>query len=264
MNKTKLFLILGSLATCLLAPINYAILPESLTERISNHLLSQALEPEEIRQQAEAISVRVKTNNNTGSGVIIGKAGNTYTVMTNAHVIQQKVPNKIVTIDGEVHDAKIIHQGNSLEGNDLGILTFNSAKLYQVATLVANPNIEENLRVYSVGFPEEMKEFYVAKGLLKIQAPKPFIGGYRIGYDVDVKPGMSGGALLNNQGQLIGINGLLKAPILNEAYTYVDGSKPFRQQIENYRQLSFAIPIETLVEVAPNLALIPSRGDNPV
>ncbi|WP_048325785.1 S1 family peptidase, partial [Crocosphaera watsonii] len=157
------------------------------------------------------------------------------------------------------HEAKVIKEGSSLEGNDLAILTFNSPNNYQVATLATNSDIQENQRVYSVGFPEETDEFYFTQGNFKLQAPKPFLGGYQIGYDIDVKPGMSGGALLNEKGELIGVNGLRKAPILNEAYNYLDGSQPYQEQIENYRKLSFAVPIETLMEVDPDLALIPDE-----
>ncbi|MGK7941379.1 MAG: serine protease, partial [Crocosphaera sp.] len=181
------------------------------------------------------------------------------TVLTNAHVINSKVTNKIITIDGKIYESTVIKEGNSLEGNDLAVLSFTSADNYQVATLAINPEIKEHKRIYSVGFPEETNEFYFTQGTIKIQAPKPFLGGYQIGYDIDVKPGMSGGALLNEKGELIGVNGLLKGPVLNAAYNYLDGSQPFEENITTYRKLSFAVPIETLLEVAPNLALIPNE-----
>ncbi len=252
-------LILSSLITLLTAPVAYAVLSESSKPDIKNILISQVVNSEEIKQKAEAITVKIESNNTAGSGVIIGKEGNTYTVITNAHVINSKFPNKIITIDGKNHASKIIKEGNSLEGNDLAVLTFTSSDNYQVATLAINPEVNENKRIYAVGFPEETNEFYFTQGTIKLQAPKPFLGGYQIGYDIDVKPGMSGGALLNEKGELIGVNGLLKGPILNEAYNYLDGSQPFQENIATYRKLSFAVPIQTLVEVAPNLALIPNQ-----
>ncbi|MDJ0578705.1 serine protease [Crocosphaera sp.] len=253
------FLILTSLITLLTAPFAYAVLPELSENGIRNVLISQDINSEKIKQKAEAITVKIKSDNSAGSGVIIAKEGNTYTVLTNAHVINSKIPNQIVTIDGKSHEAKVIKQGNSLEGNDLAVLTFNSSDSYQVATLATNSDIQENQRVYSVGFTEETDEFYFTQGNINLQAPKPFLGGYQIGYDIDVKSGMSGGALLNEKGELIGVNGLLKRPILNDAYNYLDGSKPFEQNIPTYRNLSFAVPVETLMEVAPNLALIPDE-----
>ncbi|EHJ11995.1 Tetratricopeptide TPR_2 repeat protein, partial [Crocosphaera watsonii WH 0003] len=242
-----------------MAPVAFAVLPKTSVKTITNILISQELNSEEIKQKAEAITVKIEADDTAVSGVIIGKEGNTYTVLTNAHVINSQVSHKIITIDGTSHEAKVIKEGSSLEGNDLAILTFNSPNNYQVATLATNSDIQENQRVYSVGFPEETDEFYFTQGNFKLQAPKPFLGGYQIGYDIDVKPGMSGGALLNEKGELIGVNGLRKAPILNEAYNYLDGSQPYQEQIENYRKLSFAVPIETLMEVDPDLALIPDE-----
>ncbi|MGK7942372.1 MAG: tetratricopeptide repeat protein [Crocosphaera sp.] len=258
MKKHQLF-ILSSLTSLFFASVAYGSLPISLKQNPSRLFISQTLNRETIQQKAQAISVKVETDNSAGSGVMIGKEGNTYTVLTNAHVINSKASNIIITNDGQSHTAKVIREGNSLEGNDLAVLTFNSVNNYQVATLAINPNLEENTTVYSVGFPEEMGKFYFTQGIIKQQAPKPFLGGYQIGYDIAVKPGMSGGALLNEKGELIGVNGLLKGPVLNEAYNYLDGSKPYEQQIETYRKLSFAVPIQTLVEVAPNLALIPNE-----
>ncbi|MGK7886640.1 MAG: tetratricopeptide repeat protein, partial [Crocosphaera sp.] len=242
-----------------MAPVALAVLPKTSPKTITNVLISQDLSSEEIKQKAEAITVKIESDDTAVSGVIIGKESNTYTVLTNAHVINSQATHKIITNDDTSHEAKVIKEGNSLEGNDLAILTFNSPNNYQVATLAIDPNLQENTRVYSVGFPEETNQFYFTQGTFKLQAPKPFLGGYQIGYDIDVKSGMSGGALLNKKGELIGINGLRKDPILDEAYNYLDGSQPYEEQIENYRKLSFAVPIETLMEVDPDLALIPDE-----
>ena len=258
MKKNRLF-ILSSLTSLFIASVAYGSLPVSLKQNPSNLLISQALNRETIQEKAQAISVKVETDNSAGSGVIIGKEGNTYTVLTNAHVINSKAENKIITNDGKSYAARVIREGNSLEGNDLAVLTFESVNSYQVATLAVNPNLEENSTVDSVGFPEETEEFYLTQGTVKKQAPKPFLGGYQIGYDIEVKSGMSGGALLNEKGELIGVNGLLQNPILDDAYTYLDGSQPYQQHIETYRDLSFAVPIQTLMAVAPNLALIPNE-----
>ncbi|MDJ0578701.1 serine protease [Crocosphaera sp.] len=257
--KKNRFFILSSLASLFIASVAYGSLPVSLKQNPSNLLISQALNRETIQEKAQAISVKVETDNSAGSGVIIGKEGNTYTVLTNAHVINSKADNTIITNDGESYTAKVISEGNSLEGNDLAVLTFESVNSYQVATLAVNTNLEENSTVYSVGFPEETEQFYFTQGSIKKQASKPFIGGYQIGYDIEVKSGMSGGALLNEKGELIGVNGLLQNPILDDAYTYLDGSRPYEQHIESYRDLSFAVPIQTLMAVAPNLAFIPNE-----
>ncbi len=73
---------------------------------------------------------------------------------------------------------------------------------------------------------------------------------------------MSGGPLLNLEGQLIGVNGLLNFAILNDAYVYQNGSRPSTEQLQHFRQLSFAVPIQTIAQIAPNIADVSPKGQN--
>ncbi|MHC5729382.1 MAG: S1 family peptidase, partial [Nostoc sp.] len=78
--------------------------------------------------------------------------------------------------------------------------------------------------------------------------------GYQIGYNSNIEQGMSGGAILNIKGRLIGINGRGAYPILNTGYVYPDGSRPTESEIKRMRSLSWGIPISTvLAQVNPEI-----------
>lgn len=256
MNRLTPILIASSLLV--MSPVG-AWLPQPTTKPNTVHIISQVLPLDKLRQFAQAITVKIVNKDAQGSGVIIAKDGNTYTVLTNAHVIRNKNSLDIQTADKKIHQAKIISLGNSLEGNDLAVLQFQATQTYQTVPLAINPNLQENQPVYAVGFPDETGILTLNEGKISLFTPKPFIGGYQIGYSNEIKPGMSGGPLLNQQGELIGINGLLSNPILNDAYRYQDGSYPTQDQIKRYRNTSFAVPIQTLISLAPDLAVIPSQ-----
>jgi len=258
-NNLSKTILITSLASILLLPTGCNFAPKSLADFTNNRLSKKELSESEINQLTKNITLKIFNKHNQGSGVTISKDGETYTVVTNAHVIRSKGNYQIQTPDGEVYEAKIIRKGNSLEGNDLAVLQFTAKADYQVIPLAKNPNLEKDLPVYAAGFPEETQTLEINPGKITLTAPKAFLGGYQIGYTNETKSGMSGGPLLNKKGELIGINGLLSHPILNRAYNYQDGTKPSQEKIEIFRESSFAVPIKTLVLVAPNLAIIPQE-----
>jgi S1-C subfamily serine protease len=71
-------------------------------------------------------------------------------------------------------------------------------------------------------------------------------GGYQLGYTNDVELGMSGGPVLDQRGQLIGINGWSKYPIQGiDVFRFLDGTLPSPAMFERMEALSWAIPIST-------------------
>ncbi|WP_189524894.1 trypsin-like peptidase domain-containing protein [Nostoc sp. 'Peltigera membranacea cyanobiont' 232] len=255
-------LIIAILSTCFLLPITDAATSQQVANLPTSVLANNSLSSEGIRQLAQAITVKVLSNSKGGSGVLISKQGQTYTVLTNAHVISNKGSSRIQTPDEKIYTATVISKGDSLKGNDLAVLQFQSQENYQIVALASTSNVSENQEVFAAGFPDDSKKLVISNGKISLLSTQPLVGGYQIGYSNEVRQGMSGGALLNQSGELIGINGLTNNAILTDAYAYQYGTKPSAEQLQQLRQLSFAVPIQTLAKVAPNLAIIPPQWRN--
>ncbi|NJN12738.1 MAG: serine protease, partial [Richelia sp. RM1_1_1] len=253
---------IASLSSLLMLSTTYAQISKPVSNQTTPILANNTLSPESISQLAQAVTVKVSSNNKGGSGVLIGKQAQTYTILTNAHVLVNKGTHSIQTPDGKNHKATIVSRGNSLSGNDLAVLQFQSQENYQVVTFATNSNLSENQEVWAAGFPDDSKELVITNGKISVLSPQPLIGGYQIGYTNEIRQGMSGGTLLNQEGKLIGINGLHNNAILNDTYTYEDGTVPNAEEIQRLKKFSFAVPIQTLAKVAPNLAIIPPEWRN--
>jgi len=87
---------------------------------------------------------------------------------------------------------------------------------------------------------------------------QPLKGGYQLGYSADTLQGMSGGPLLNSAGQLIGVVGMGKGAALTEAYTYQDESRPAKDVINQWRRMSFAVPVATINQIVGDVAKVSS------
>ena len=250
--------ILIATLTPLLLTVPLMTVSSSFTEK-SGRIIAQA--DSSIRQTAQGFTVKVLVGDTNGSGVIIGRSGNTYRVVTNAHVVNRSSSYKIQAPDGKVYTSKLLEKGSSLQGNDLAILTFESTVNYGVATLANGGTLQPNDAVYSTGFPIDQNNFVMTSGTITKVTSQPLKGGYQLGYSADTLQGMSGGALLNASGQLIGIVGMGKGAALMETYTYQDESRPARDVIEQWRGMSFAVPVAMINQIMGNMAKVPS-GEN--
>lgn len=218
---------------------------------------------------ANQVTVRILTKFGSGSGVVIKHEGQTYTVLTNNHVVVDSPEDgyEILTTDGNIYLAE---QVNCVNGKnlDLALVKFTSPEDYQVVTLPKSKVISEGETVYASGFPawhfvfkgkkltkmEEtrnwgVKAFQLKTGTIKMQLAKTLPGGYQLGSTNDVFQGMSGGPTLNQQGELIGINGLLKYPFQGiDAFTFTDGTIPKKEDYLQMESLSWAIPIDNVLD----------------
>ncbi|WP_026734980.1 tetratricopeptide repeat protein [Fischerella sp. PCC 9605] len=217
---------------------------------------------DKVRQIAQSITVKVLVGNYRGSGILIAKKGQVYTILTNAHVVSRGNPYRIQTSDGKVYQANLIYQGDTSSDNDLVLLEFQAKDNYAVATVGNSSTLKENQVVFTAGFPFEQEQLIFTSGKITLIATKPLRGGYQIGYTNQTQQGMSGGPVLNEEGKLIGIVGQSAEPILNDAYIYQDRTIPTPRVMEKMRQSSFAVPIAKLTQIAPQLTEIIPNAEN--
>ena len=208
--------------------------------------------PQQLQTLASRITMRVIGDNNGGSGTIIGKRGNKYLIVTNSHVIQGVNSIQVQAFDGKNYSAQVV-PNNNFEKFDLALLEFQTSQNYclpDIADFIPNQEME----VLAAGFSGEKGKIMFRKGKIDLISQSPLKGGYSIGYTSDIDQGMSGGAMINTQGTLVGINGKSAYPILNTGYVYQNGSKPNQEEIQQFRKLSWGVPIRTfLVEVNPEI-----------
>ena len=87
----------------------------------------------------------------------------------------------------------------------------------------------------------------LTQGKIAIMTLKPLEGGYQIGYTNEVKKGMSGGPVLNCDGQVIAINGRSTPLWGNPSFKFTDGTFADEIWTAKMNPLSWAIPIHTLL-----------------
>jgi tetratricopeptide (TPR) repeat protein len=146
-----------------------------------------------------------------GSGVIIKREGNTYTVLTTRHVVATRDEYDIVTPDGQKY--RLNYSTVKPLGNvDLAVLEFTSTQNYPVARLGNSRAATSGTAVYVAGFPVptaaiNQRIFNFTEGKMTANADRPLADGYALVYSNNTLPGMSGGPVLNSAGEVIGIHG---------------------------------------------------------
>ena len=210
----------------------------------------------ELETIAQAITVKVHVGEYHGSGILMKRDNNTYTVITNAHVAERGDTYSIETSDGIKHTATLLNKDDSNRGNDLALLQFNSSNNYQIAKVGDSTNLTEGEEVLAAGFPFDADKLNITTGKISLLPDKSLQGGYQIGFTNETVQGMSGGILLNSVGEVIGVLGKGKGAIFDTAYTYIDGTIPTPEALANFKDASFSIPIANIADLSPNLASI--------
>ncbi|MDB9455908.1 tetratricopeptide repeat protein [Dolichospermum circinale CS-534/05] len=162
---------------------------------------------------AEKITVLIDSPE-PGSGVIIKKEGNTYTVLTANHVVKNRnFKYTIVTPDKQRYSLNYQTVKQLSNKIDLAVLQFTSSKSYEVAKLGNSDILERSTNVYVAGFPKatagvKLSVYDCRGGQVIANASQVTVdNGYNLIYDNPTLSGMSGGAVLNDQGELIAIHG---------------------------------------------------------
>lgn len=185
------------------------------------------------------VQINVKTNNGSslGSGVIIDKAGY---IVTNNHVVANGVNFQVQFADGEVRPAQV--RGTS-PTDDLAILQVQPIKNMNVARLGDSSKLKVGQTVLAIGNPLGITQT-VTSGIVSAlnRMVSEESGGAilpdTIQTDAPINPGNSGGALVDLNGNVVGIPTL--AAIDPEFKTPASG-------------VGFAIPSNRVKFIAPQI-----------
>jgi tetratricopeptide (TPR) repeat protein len=188
----------------------------------------------DVREVAREITVRIDGPGAGGSGFIVKREDDLYTVVTNWHVVDREGEYIVKTEDGREHRVRY-RNIQQLPGADLAVMYFTSTERYRVAELGDSDDVRETDAVYVSGWRNPWSSHITEPLYSLIQGQitgrqRPNDDGYALIYNADGNYiGMSGGPLLTEKGKVIGVNGLLDEP----------------DSLRGQRVASLAIPINT-------------------
>lgn len=200
--------------------------------------------PEQVYEEAKEVNVGVivyaqNQKVGEGSGIIVGadkEKQNTY-IITAAHVIaDQGVSVQIQTHDGKEYDADIVGFDNK---TDVGVLRVAKTG-FKAATFGNSDKLNVGQKVYAIGNPGGTVFFGSFTNGIISAIDRP-IASSASAYDLPciqhnaaINPGNSGGALLNEYGQVIGLN---SSKITDTDYEGMGFSVPSNTVLEIYKDI---------------------------
>lgn len=168
-----------------------------------------------------------------GSGIIMSEDGY---IITNAHVVEGATSLKVMTSEGETYEAQLVGSDTvtdlavvKIDATGLTAAEFGSSEDLRVADKVmaiGNPGGHELSSSVTIGYVSALN-----------RAISNNTTGYTMEYiqtDAAINPGNSGGALINEYGQVVGINSA-------------------KISATGYEGLGFAIPIDTAQPIISDL-----------
>lgn len=146
---------------------------------------------------------RPQVQNSLGSGVILSDDG---LVVSNYHVVGMATDIRVVLADRREFTARVLLAD---EGSDLAILQLDGAAGLPALALRDSDGVEVGELVLAIGNPFGVGQTVtsgIVSGLARSGAASGTGRGYFLQTDAAINPGNSGGALVDVNGDLIGIN----------------------------------------------------------
>jgi tetratricopeptide (TPR) repeat protein len=217
--------------------------------------------------RAVTVEIRLQADSSVGSGIIVARQGDLYTVATNRHVVcgqgsRSKVPEgetyELGMADGQKYRVKAASVKLIGTDLDLAIVQFRSSRKYPVAQLGSAGGLKVADVVYTAGFPLAQPGFSFNRGKVIAVVDKRIEGdrgGYSMIYDAFTLPGMSGGGVFDANGQLVAIHG--------QGERYGENTEIDKSQVGNKLGYNRGIPIRWLVEGLASVGINTSKNRQP-
>ena len=189
-----------------------------------------------------------------GSGVIIDRSGE---ILTNAHVVNQADKVTVLLKDGRTFEGKV--QGAD-EVTDLAVVKINAGGDLPVAPLGDSSAVQVGDWAIAVGNPLGLDNT-VTLGIvstLKRTSADVGIPDKRVDFiqtDAAINPGNSGGPLLNDRGEVIGINTAIRADAMGIGFAIpIDKAKAIKDQLMRGERIAHPYLGVQTVTLTPQLA----------
>ena len=219
------------------------------------------LDQSQLKEITVRIDVEGSYKEDGGSGVIIRQQGQFYTILTAYHVVQEKRNYKVLIFNPsnrQIIGSHIINEKNikQIDDYDLAEITIQSSAKYRTANIGDSQQLQptDDLTVSGYPLPSSTITKRLSTPTLRLGKftdrlpPDALLKGKKgatLKMDVTTEVGMSGGAVVNKNGELVGI--------LVEADKDASGNKssslaipinlyPQWQAIRNSQRLSSPLP----------------------
>ena len=167
-------------------------------------VLAKRQDVDETLDDLDLLSEDSERDFNIGSGVIVSESG---LCVTNHHVIQGAKAIRVRLSDGRTFIGKDIRSDPS---SDIAVFQIKGAATFPSATLGNSDALNIGDWVLAIGSPFALDQT-VSVGIIssKGRTMRRMLQGQLLQTDATINPGNSGGALLDINGDLIGINTLI-------------------------------------------------------
>jgi S1-C subfamily serine protease len=162
--------------------------------------LQPELSLEELVRRTKPAVVYLKGLSGSGTGFFVTETG---VIATNAHVARGQESLLTILPGGEQLEAKVVYIDADL---DIALAKVEGKDFPHLALADAS-TVSQGENVLAIGNPGDAMLFSVTKGIVSAVGKFANAGpGTWIQTDTPINPGNSGGPLLNNHGEVIGIN----------------------------------------------------------
>ncbi|MBM6785232.1 trypsin-like peptidase domain-containing protein [Collinsella tanakaei] len=187
----------------------------TLAEAVSAKALPSVVSIEtEVQDTSSMMSGGSSSGGSIGSGVILDSDGN---ILTNYHVVQNATSIVVTLNDGSSYEAEIV---GSDESSDLAVIRLVNADPNALTPIEIGDSDELTVGswVMAIGSPfgnEQSVSTGIVSALYRSTAMQSTTGtsiyANMIQTDAAINPGNSGGALVNDNGELVGINSIIES-----------------------------------------------------
>jgi serine protease Do len=151
--------------------------------------------PEEMIRAIKFSVVHISDRNGAGTGFVVSPNGH---ILTNDHVLPQDEA-LITTASGDEHEARVLARDAAV---DLALLHLPGLK--ETPLVFADPSsLCEGQTVFALGHPMGL-DFTVSRGVIS-SCNRERMGVSYVQTDVALNPGNSGGPIINERGEVVGV-----------------------------------------------------------